>query len=68
MRRPGANGTPVPSGEQCTIQQVRLLSLLGLAGLWSAASALGGPLVVTALFTAGAAALGIWALATLRQP
>jgi len=47
---------------------VRLLSLLGLVGLWSAASSLGGSFVVTALFTAGAVALGLWALAALREP
>jgi hypothetical protein len=46
---------------------VRLLSLLGLVGLWSAAASLGGPLIVTFLFTAGAALLGIWAVAALRE-
>jgi hypothetical protein len=47
---------------------VRLLSFLGLVGLWSAAASLGGPFIVTLLFTAGAALLGIWALAALREP
>src|SRR5512141_23147 len=50
------------------LRGVRLLSLLGLAGLWSAAASLGGPFVVTLLCTAGAALLGAWALATLREP
>jgi hypothetical protein len=45
---------------------VRLLFVPGIVGIWSAASALGGPLLETALFTIGAAALGIWALGVLR--
>jgi len=46
---------------------VRLIALLGLIGIWQAAASLGGPLVVTAAFTAGAAALGAWAVAVLRE-
>ena len=46
---------------------VRLLSLVGVVGLWQAAASLGAPLLVTALLTAGAAALGVWALAVLRD-
>jgi len=44
-----------------------LLALLGLVGIWEAAASLGGPLVVTAAFTAGAALLGAWALVALRE-
>jgi hypothetical protein len=46
---------------------VRLLAAVGLVGIWQAAASLGGPLIVTALFTAAAAALGAWALAVLRE-
>jgi hypothetical protein len=46
---------------------VRLLAVPGLVGIWSAASALGGPLLLTLLVTAGAAALGAWAVAVLRS-
>jgi hypothetical protein len=46
---------------------VRLLAALGLIGIWQAAASLGGPLPVTAAFTLGAAALGAWAIAALRQ-
>jgi hypothetical protein len=46
---------------------VRLLVVPGLVGIWSAASTLGGSFLVTALFTAGAAALAIWAVAVLRD-
>jgi hypothetical protein len=46
---------------------VRLLAVPGLVGIWSAASALGGPLPVTLLVTLGAAALGLWAVAALRS-
>jgi hypothetical protein len=46
---------------------VRALGLLALAGIWKTASLLHGSLVVTALFTLGAAALGVWALAVLRE-
>jgi hypothetical protein len=46
---------------------VRVLGLLALPGIWQTASLLHGPLVVTALFTLGAAALGGWALAVLRE-
>jgi hypothetical protein len=47
---------------------VRLLAVPWLIGIWFAAAALGGPVVVTALLTIGAAALGAWALAALRSP
>jgi hypothetical protein len=57
----------VPSGYQPTIERVRLLAALALLGLWQAAAALGGPLVVTALCTLGGAALGVWAIAVLRE-
>jgi hypothetical protein len=46
---------------------VRLLAALGLIGIWQAAASLGGPLAVTAAFTLGAAALGAWAVAVLRE-
>ncbi|HZS23978.1 MAG TPA: hypothetical protein VFA30_03220 [Gaiellaceae bacterium] len=46
---------------------MRLLAVLALVGLWHAASLLHGSLLVTALFTAGAAALGVWAIAVLRE-
>jgi hypothetical protein len=46
---------------------MRLLVLLALVGVWEAASALGGPVLVTAAFTAGAALLGRWAIAVLRE-
>jgi hypothetical protein len=46
---------------------VRFLAALGLIGIWHAAASLGGPLLVTAAFTAGAAALGAWAIAVLRE-
>ncbi|HZR94790.1 MAG TPA: hypothetical protein VFA56_03800 [Gaiellaceae bacterium] len=46
---------------------MRLLALPGSVGIWSAASALGGSAVVTALLTAGALALALWALAVLRE-
>jgi hypothetical protein len=45
---------------------VRLIALVGLVGIWQAAASLGAPLVVTALFTLGAAALAAWAVAVLR--
>ena len=45
---------------------VRLLAALALVGIWHAASLLHGPLVVTALLTAGAVALAVWAVAVLR--
>jgi hypothetical protein len=48
--------------------QVRIVMLLSLLGIWkTAASLLGAPLAVTALVTLGAAALGAWALAVLRE-
>jgi hypothetical protein len=46
---------------------VRLLALLGIVGIWHAAEALRGPLVVTALVTLCAAALAAWAVAVLRE-
>jgi hypothetical protein len=46
---------------------VRLFAALGLIGIWQAAASLGGPLPVTAAFTLGAAALGAWAIAVLRE-
>jgi len=46
---------------------VRVLTVLGLVGLWQAASLLHGSLLVTALLTIGAAALGAWAIAVLRE-
>jgi len=46
---------------------VRIVVLLGLLGIWQAASSLlAAPLVVTALVTIGAAALGAWAIAVFR--
>jgi hypothetical protein len=60
-------GTPVPSGYQPIIREVRVLAALCLLGLWQAAAALGGPLVVTALCTAAATAAGVWAIAVLRE-
>ena len=47
---------------------VRLLAMPSVVGIWFAASALGGPVVVTALLTIGAVGLGAWALAALRSP
>jgi hypothetical protein len=46
---------------------VRLLALPGSVGIWFAASALGGSVVVTAIFTLGAVLLAVWALAVLRE-
>jgi hypothetical protein len=46
---------------------VRVLGLLALPGIWETAALLHGSLVVTGLFTLGAAALGVWALAVLRE-
>jgi hypothetical protein len=46
---------------------VRLLAVPGLVGIWSAASALGGPVFVTLLFTVGGALLAVWAVAALRR-
>jgi len=47
---------------------VRILALLALLGIWeTASSVLRAPLVVTALFTLGAALLGAWAIAVLRE-
>jgi hypothetical protein len=46
---------------------VRLLALLGLVGIWQAAASLGGPPIVAAACTCGAALLGAWALAALRE-
>jgi len=46
---------------------VRFLALLALPGIWQAASLLHGSVAVTALFTLGAALLGAWAIAVLRE-
>jgi hypothetical protein len=46
---------------------MRLVALLGLVGIWHAASLLHGSTFVTASFTVGAAALGVWAIAVLRD-
>ena len=46
---------------------MRVLGLLALPGIWQTASLLHGPVVVTVLFTLGAAALGGWAFAVLRE-
>jgi hypothetical protein len=46
---------------------VRLLALLGLVGIWHAASLLHGSIFVTATFTLGAAVLAVWAIAVLRD-
>jgi hypothetical protein len=46
---------------------VRVIAILGLVGLWQAASLLRGSLLVTALLTIGAAALAAWAIAVLRE-
>jgi hypothetical protein len=61
------DGTPVPSGYPCTIEEVRLLVAPGSVGIWFAAAAIGGSVVVTALFTAGALLVGAWAVAVLRE-
>ena len=48
--------------------QVRIFMLLALLGIWKAASSiLEASLAVTALITLGAAALGAWAIAVLRE-
>ena len=48
--------------------QVRILMLLALLGIWEATSSvLEAPLAVTALITLGAAVLGAWAIAVLRE-
>jgi hypothetical protein len=46
---------------------VRILALLALPGIWRTASLLHGSVAVTAAFTVGAALLGAWALAVLRE-
>jgi hypothetical protein len=46
---------------------MRLVGLLGLVGIWHAASLLHGPTIVTAAFTLGALALGLWAITVLRD-
>jgi len=43
------------------------LGLLALPGIWQTASRLRGSPAVTAAFTLGAALLGIWAIAVLRE-
>lgn len=44
-----------------------MIAVLGVLGIWQAASLLHGSLLDTGLLTAGAAALGLWALAVLRE-
>jgi hypothetical protein len=46
---------------------VRVLTVPGSIGIWFAASALGGPVVLTAACTLGAALLALWAIAVLRE-
>jgi hypothetical protein len=46
---------------------VRLLGLLALPGIWQTATLLRGSFTVTAIFTLGAALLGAWAIAVLRE-
>jgi hypothetical protein len=46
---------------------VRLLGLLALPGIWQTATLLRGSLADTAIFTVGAALLGAWAIAVLRE-
>jgi hypothetical protein len=46
---------------------VRLVALLGLVGIWHAASLLHGSTFVTASFTLGALVLGLWAITVLRD-
>jgi hypothetical protein len=46
---------------------VRIVGLLGLVGIWHAASLLEGSTLVTASFTLGALVLGLWAIAVLRE-
>jgi hypothetical protein len=46
---------------------VRLLAAVWLVGIWEAAASLGTPAPVTAAATIGAALLGAWALAALRE-
>ena len=41
--------------------------MLALIGIWNAASALHGSLVVTLLLTLGALALAAWAIVVLRE-
>jgi hypothetical protein len=43
------------------------MAAVGLIGIWQAAASLGGPLPVTAAFTLGAVAVGVWAIAVLRE-
>jgi hypothetical protein len=43
------------------------MAALGLIGIWQAAASLGGPLPVTVAFTLGAVAVGVWAIAVLRE-
>jgi hypothetical protein len=46
---------------------VRLVALVGLVGIWHAASLLDGSTLVTGAFTLGAVVLALWAIATLRD-
>ena len=50
-----------------SIRRVRLVALMGLVGIWHAASLLHGSTFVTAAFTVGAAGLAAWAIAVLRD-
>jgi hypothetical protein len=54
----------MPSGYVPRISWVRVLAMLGLVGIQQAVP---GPLVVSLLVTAVAAAAGLWAVATLRR-
>jgi len=60
-------GTPVLSGQHPIIGEMRLLALPALLGIWETASLLRGSVAVTAAFTLGAALLGAWAIAVLRE-
>ena len=55
------------SGRLSIIYQVRVFGLLALPGIWQTASLLHGSPAVTAAFTLGAALLGVWAIAVIRE-
>jgi hypothetical protein len=65
--RPRRRDTRCRHGGTAPFEGVRLLFLLCGVGIWQAAASLGAPLLVTMLLTAAAAALGLWALAVLRD-
>ena len=44
-----------------------MFGLLALPGIWQTASLLHGSPAVTAAFTLGAALLGVWAIAVIRE-